>query len=82
MSTESSPGDAARRAFLTPIESFLFLSPIAWTSIEYRNLPIYKSVGLVVTAPGMPGEAHILAVSIYNRRKPCFRVAWIGVAKP
>ncbi|HEY4386645.1 MAG TPA: hypothetical protein VGN34_19490, partial [Ktedonobacteraceae bacterium] len=68
MSTESSPDDIARRAFLTQIEALLSLSAIAWTSIEYRTLRIYKSVGLVVTAPGMPGEAHILAVSIYNGR--------------
>lgn len=68
MSAGSFPDDAARRAFLTQIESLLSQSAIAWTSIEYRTLPIYKHVGLVVTAPGMPGEAHILAVSIYNRR--------------
>ena len=68
MSTEFSPDGAARRAFLSQIESFLSLSPIAWTSIEYRTLPIYKSIGLVVTAPGMPGEAHILAVTLYNPR--------------
>ncbi len=68
MGTESSPDAAARRVFLSQIESFLSQSAIAWTSIEYHTLPIYKSIGLVVTAPGMPGEAHILAVSIYNRR--------------
>jgi broad specificity phosphatase PhoE len=54
----ASPDDAARRAFLTQIELFLSLSTIAWASLEYRTLPIYK-IGLVVTAPGMPGEAHI-----------------------
>jgi hypothetical protein len=68
MSIEFAPDDAARRAFLSQIESLVFQSAIAWTSIEYRTLPIYKSIGLVVTAPGMPGEAHILAVSLYNRR--------------
>ncbi len=68
MSTESPPDAAARRAFLSQIEALLSQSAIAWTSIEYRTLPIYKGVGLVVTAPGMPGEAHILAVSLYNRR--------------
>lgn len=69
MSVEVSSDDAARRTFLTQIEQGLALSAIiAWTSIEYRTLPIYKSVGLVVTAPGMAGEAHILAISIYNGR--------------
>jgi hypothetical protein len=73
MSTEASPDDAARRAFLTQIELLLSLSAIAWTSIEYRTLPFYKSVGLVVTAPGMPGEAHILAISIYDGRAMDYR---------
>src|SRR5579884_2201157 len=68
MSVEVSPDDVARRTFLAQIEQRLVLSKIAWASIEYRTLPIYKSVGLVVTAPEMPGEAHILAISIYNER--------------
>ena len=66
MSADTSPDDAARRTFLTQIELFLSLSAIAWTSLEYRTLPTYKSVSLVVTASGMSGEAHILVVSISN----------------
>ncbi len=68
MNTESSPDDAARRTFLTPITMLLSLSTIAWTSMEYQILPVSRSIGLVVTAPGLPGEAHILAVSISNGR--------------
>ena len=58
---------AARRAFLARVETLLPMIGIAWTSIEYRPLRPFGSVGLVVTAPQMPGEAQVVAISLYNK---------------
>src|SRR5258708_36775262 len=60
--------EAARRAFLAQIEVLLPTTDIAWTSIEYQPIRPFGSVGLVVIAPQMPGEAHVIAISLYNKR--------------
>ncbi|HEY3992053.1 MAG TPA: hypothetical protein VGM01_04140 [Ktedonobacteraceae bacterium] len=63
----SSPSEAARRAFLEPVETLLSTTGIAWTSIEYRDIRPFCSLGLAVTAPGMPGEAQVVAVALYDK---------------
>jgi len=60
--------EEARRAFLARIEALLPATGIAWTSIEYRSLRPFGSMGLVLTAPGMPGTANVVAISLYSKR--------------
>lgn len=68
MTTQSSSlDDAARRNFLEIIKTQLHETGIRWESMEYRTMHPFGGYGLVVTAPNIPGEARIIAISLYSK---------------